>query len=97
MLPGWPVHQKVVSEHKGGCVRPAAELQSSTVLETSNVPLGFQMTSVQEFYVLRGQIQIALVAFVRLQGKMQSLKVKANPVMSVKRRLFNHESETDKL
>ncbi len=49
------------------------------------------MISVQEFYVLRGQIQNALVAFVRLQRKTQSLKVKANFVMSVKRRLFNQE------
>ncbi len=47
------------------------------------------MTSVLEFDVLRGQIQIALAAFVRLQRKTQSVKVKANLVMSVKRRLFN--------
>ncbi len=47
--------------------------------------------SVQEFYVLRGQIQIALVPFVGLQRKTQSLKVKGNLVMSVKRRLFNQE------
>ncbi len=38
------------------------------------------MLSVQEFYVLRGLIQIALVVFVRLQMKTQSLKVKANLV-----------------
>ncbi len=49
------------------------------------------MLSIQEFYVLRGQIQIALVAFARLQRKTQSLKVKAKLVMSVKRRLFNHQ------
>ncbi len=49
------------------------------------------MISVQEFHVLRGHIQIALVAFVRLHRKTQSFKVNANLDMSVKRRLFNQE------
>ncbi len=52
------------------------------------------MISVQEFYVLRGQIQIAqiqIVAFVGLQRKTLSLEVKANLVMPAKRRLFNQD------